>query len=125
MNSVLPLLAAFGVLGVFVRYGLAPLNAAGPWPWGTFLANLLGCFLMLLVFTIKGDRLPPRWALVLAVGLLGGMTTFSSYLLELYQMASQGKWGLFGAYLIGTHLAAFAVGFGGVVLGRAMTVAPE
>ena len=119
--SLLAIIALLGSLGVLVRFGLSPLNQVGaPWPWGTFLANVLGCFLILLVVTIDGERLPPKWARVLAVGLLGGLTTFSSYILELHGMAGRRQWGLFSGYLAGTHLAAFAAAALGAMAGRAM-----
>ena len=76
-----------GSLGAATRYGVS-LLAANAWgthfPWGTLLVNLIGCFLIGLIFSLA-DRIwlvTPGVRLLLVTGFLGGMTTFSSYALE-------------------------------------------
>jgi CrcB protein len=76
-----------GGLGALSRYSIS-LLAAKSWgtqfPWGTLTANLLGCFLIGLIFALA-DRvrlLTPDMRLLLITGYLGALTTFSSYSLE-------------------------------------------
>ncbi len=50
-------------------------------PLGTFIANMLGCFIIGLAFALaeKGDLMSPEWRIFLTVGFCGGFTTFSSF----------------------------------------------
>ncbi len=50
-------------------------------PIGTFVVNMLGCFIIGIVFALseKGNLLSPEGRLLLAVGICGGFTTFSSF----------------------------------------------
>ncbi len=50
-------------------------------PYGTFIVNLLGCFLMGALFTLLSSRaeLSEPWRPLLATGFLGGFTTFSAF----------------------------------------------
>jgi len=76
-----------GSLGAASRYGIG-LLAANTWgtnfPWGTLIVNLLGCFLIGLIFSLA-DRirlLTPDMRLLIVTGYLGALTTFSSFALE-------------------------------------------
>ena len=74
-------------LGAASRYGIG-LLAAKTWgtqfPWGTLTVNMIGCFLIGLIFALA-DRvrlLTPDMRLLLITGYLGALTTFSSFSLE-------------------------------------------
>ncbi len=76
-----------GSLGAASRYSIG-LLAAKAWgtqfPWGTLTVNLIGCFLIGLIFALA-DRvrlLTPDVRLLLITGFLGALTTFSSFSLE-------------------------------------------
>ena len=60
-------------------------------PWGTFVINVTGSFALGLVtgVTIHAG-LPRTTATVLGVGLLGGYTTWSTYLWETFALAESG-----------------------------------
>jgi CrcB protein len=76
-----------GSLGAISRYGVGLLAVKlwGPgFPWGTLIVNLVGCFLIGLLFALA-DRvrlLTPEMRLFLITGYLGALTTFSSFALE-------------------------------------------
>lgn len=119
------LVAVGGAIGAAARY-LAGLWIAGrfgaDFPWGTFFVNVTGSFLigMILVLVERG-MLPPGARLFLAVGVLGGYTTFSSFSYETLQLlAGGGNPGpvLFNAF--GQLLAGLLAVYLGVVCGRAL-----
>lgn len=75
-----------GACGALARYGAGRLVAqfvAHPFPWGTWVVNLLGCFLIGMsvpLFSQLGAAERLRFFLV--VGFLGSFTTFSTYSLD-------------------------------------------
>ncbi len=88
------LVAAGGAIGAAARYlaGLwiaARLGAS--FPWGTFFVNVTGSFLIGIVLVlVEGGTLPAEARLFLAVGILGGYTTFSSFSYETLQLLNGG-----------------------------------
>lgn len=78
------LVAVGGALGCCARHAVTTaLPARGDqFPWGTFVANVTGSFVLALVMSFVAGRTlqDPRWRLVLAVGFCGGFTTFSTLL---------------------------------------------
>jgi CrcB protein len=75
-------IAAGGGIGSVARYLLAVTFPAGPgFPWAIFVINVSGCFLLGLLMVYLLEVWPPRRFLrpLLAVGLIGGYTTFSTY----------------------------------------------
>jgi len=77
-------IAAGGALGAVGRYAItmgAHRLWKGAFPSGTFIANVLGCFLIGLLATLLATKLSVREEirLFLLVGFLGGLTTFSTY----------------------------------------------
>lgn len=89
------LIALGGALGALLRYAISglALRILGPgFPWGTLAANLLGCFLIGLFWSLS-DRvtLPPRTGPFLFIGLLGAFTTFSTYGLESIHLLRDGE----------------------------------
>jgi CrcB protein len=85
-----------GAIGAGLRYhlGKIALRLAGAgWPWGTLAANVLGGLAMgilagwLALRATGGEPL----RLFLAVGVLGGFTTFSAFSLETLLMIERGE----------------------------------
>ena len=62
-------------------------------PLGTFVVNILGCFLLGLFFTLSLDRwvISPEIRIMIAVGFLGGFTTFSTFGLETINIIKEGN----------------------------------
>ncbi|MBU1334936.1 MAG: fluoride efflux transporter CrcB [Alphaproteobacteria bacterium] len=100
------LVGAGGAIGAMARYGLA--SAVGRlWPMGfplaTLLINIIGSCAM-GVFVGLMARFLPDWQedarLFVAVGLLGGFTTFSSFSLDTIVLIERGALLLAGAYVL-------------------------
>jgi len=70
-----------GGLGALTRYGVGLLLPSSPLPLGTLAVNLLGCLFLGFLSQIFLQRpdLPPELRLGLTTGLLGGLTTFSTF----------------------------------------------
>ena len=63
-------------------------------PWGTFLANVAGSFIIGMVFALaeKGSIMTAEWRIFLAVGICGGFTTFSSFAYNNFTMLNERAW---------------------------------
>ena len=62
--------------------------------FGTFLVNIVGCFLLGLVFGLtlnKFQNISETLKLFITVGFLGGLTTFSTFNLEIFEFLKTGK----------------------------------
>jgi len=91
------LIALLGAVGTLARYGLQGLvqiKTGSTFPYGTLLINLTGCFFLGLIGQLTLHRLivPPEWRMAIAVGFLGGYTTFSSFGWETAKMLEAGEW---------------------------------
>lgn len=107
-------LARYGVEG-YVSRRLEPL-----FPWGTFVVNITGAFLLGFVFTLLAERLTvgPWIRSTLSIGFLGAYTTFSTLSLETFRLIEDGAYALAVANGLGSLVAGLAAVYGGVVLGR-------
>jgi fluoride exporter len=116
------LLAIFigGAAGAGLRTGLSQLvpTHPGQWPWATFAVNVVGCLLLGYFVTRLQERLPVTAYRrpFLGTGLCGGLTTFSTFQLELLRMVDRGDLRLALLYCAGS----LAAGFSGVMLGTAV-----
>lgn len=73
-----------GFIGSVMRYLVQVLVEKGissTFPWGTFVANIAGSFIIGIVFAFaeKQNLMSAEWRIFLAVGVCGGFTTFSSF----------------------------------------------
>ncbi|MBO8162605.1 MAG: fluoride efflux transporter CrcB [Brevibacillus sp.] len=81
-----------GAIGSVLRYLIGVWANQPGWPLGTWLANLSGSFLIGLLYVLGKEKgwLPPDLYLLLATGVMGGFTTFSTFSLEVVTYAAQG-----------------------------------
>lgn len=80
-------------------------------PWGTMIVNILGCFLIGLLwgYFSKNANDAGDWALFLSVGLCGGFTTFSTFSKEAMMMLQSGNTWAFIAYIAASLLAGISL----------------
>lgn len=89
-----------GFIGSILRYliSLAAAGCTGDFPLGTFLVNAAGGFLMgfLMEAGVSLWNFPPVVRTFLTTGILGGLTTFSTFSYETVSLLSAGKYGMGG-----------------------------
>jgi fluoride exporter len=106
-----------GAAGVLARYGLGTLVSPESLPWLTIGINIVGSFLLgFLVATAAW--FPQEVRMGLAIGLLGGFTTFSTFSVDVFLALDKGEVGTAAALTAAS--VAFGVGAaaGGYFLGR-------
>ncbi len=96
MTSSYVLVAVGGAIGACARLSvnLAAQRVIGiGFPWGTFVVNVVGCFLFGVVAGLADTRgaLGPAWRMFLLVGVLGGFTTYSSFAFETVELLRTGQ----------------------------------
>lgn len=122
MNKIL-LLALAGALGTLSRYWLSGMvhSVLGPnFPWGTWMVNILGCFLFGLLWVMAYERglIPTHLRIILLVGFMGAFTTFSTYIFESTALAQDTQWLKLGLNVLGQNALGFSALYLGYLTGR-------
>jgi len=90
-------------------------------PYGTLLVNLIGCFAIAVVMHSASVLVAsPTARTALAVGLLGGLTTYSSFNYETMRLVQEGAVAAAFLNVALTTVGGFMAGFGGLLAGRAL-----
>ena len=100
-------IALGGALGALTRYKISVFfasNYISVIPWGTIFANVLGSFLMGVLFIFLQEKLHQYETIrgLLAVGFLGAMTTFSSFSIETLNLLQKGEYLSAFGYILGS-----------------------
>lgn len=110
-----------GFLGANARYwlgGWAQARWGTAFPWGTFLVNVTGSFLLGLLMALLAERLSmpraPTLRLGIAVGFIGAYTTFSTFTYETLALAGTQGWVRAAVNAFGS----LAAGLAAVLLGN-------
>ncbi|MBK8610418.1 MAG: fluoride efflux transporter CrcB [Chitinophagaceae bacterium] len=90
-----------GGIGSVLRYAASLLINTKYFPYATFTVNIIGCFIIGLVFglSIRDEAFLNNWKIILASGLCGGFTTFSAFSLESLGLMQSGKFGIALSYI--------------------------
>lgn len=127
--DVLLVIAAGGALGSLARWALAEAvpHSPGRVPWAIFLANVSGAFALGVLMVFVLDHWPPHRYVrpFLGVGVLGGYTTFSTYVLDTRTLLADGHPATALTYLFGTVVVGLLAVALGVVLARVLVRASQ
>ena len=122
--------AGGGAVGSLLRYAAGRLTAAwtvSPFPWATLAVNVSGSFAIGLwvAYLLKGSPDGPAalsrialWDTAIRVGVLGGLTTFSSFSLESILLLQRGQTLLAAANVAANVVLGFAAAAAGMALVR-------
>jgi len=80
-----------GFIGAVSRYllsGLAQRYFSGNYHLGTLAVNILGCFMLVIVMHLVQTKgmFSPNLRLMFSIGLIGALTTYSTFAFETYQL---------------------------------------
>ena len=114
-----------GFAGAISRYlvdGFVTDRTAGAFPWGTFVVNATGSFVLGLLFAMTTERaiLPADIRGPVMIGFIGAYTTFSTYMLESWGLVESGSYAPAFANLAGSVLVGLIAVALGLVIGRAL-----
>ena len=86
-----------------------------PFTLGTFIVNVLGCFILGLIYGLaeQGCSIDKDLKSFLCVGFCGGFTTFSTFSYEGMAMIRQGSYGTFALYAAASVSICIAAAFAG------------
>ena len=111
------------VLGAWSRYAVAEWTAhryTGIFPWGTFLINLVGSFILALFLTLHLEKgmFTPNLRAFVAIGWCASFTTFSTFSYETFRLVVEGQTGLAAVNVFLSVGICLAGTWAGVAAGR-------
>jgi CrcB protein len=109
-----------GAIGAIARYAIGVNVDQSRFPWATLGINLSGSFLLGVFLTLALGRLPVAVMTPIAVGFIGGYTTFSTFAWEGFTMGDSGRVGAAALYVTVSVLGGLAAAALGYTLGRAL-----
>lgn len=125
MFKTILLIGLGGFVGTVSRYLLTVFIdrlTVTMFPAGTFIVNILGCFLIGIImgFAFR-EVLSGQLRLLLATGFCGSFTTFSTYSLEIFQLYQKGEVGLSMAYLAGSIIVGLFALLAGLWIAKSLS----
>jgi CrcB protein len=112
-----------GAIGTGLRYltsGVAARWLGADFPYGTLIVNVVGSFLIGLIQQVGTASLliPEPTRLFLTVGIMGGLTTYSSFSYETVRLVEIGAWGQAWVNVLVTTALCLGVCLLGIAAGR-------
>lgn len=117
------LIALGGAIGTVLRYlasGLAARWFGAEFPYGTLIVNLAGAFVIGLVQEVGAETvlIPDNARLFLTTGMLGGLTTYSTFSYETVRLMEANAWHQAWINVIVTTTICLSLCFVGIAVGR-------
>lgn len=91
-------------------------------PYGTLAVNIVGSLLLACLFQLSRNAtwLGPTLQVMLGAGMMGGLTTYSTFNLEIVRYVQEGNVRLAITYGVVTLIGCLLAGAAGIGLGRAL-----
>lgn len=114
-----------GFIGTIGRYWLSGIVAqryGETFPLGTLAVNLLGCFLVGLLFFLMQERylINQNVRTIILIGLLGGFTTFSSLGLQTFTLLQDNEIALAALNMVASNVLGLLLVWAGYNLARVL-----
>ena len=114
-----------GFLGAIARFwlgGYISERMGIRFPYGTFVINVSGSFVIGLILTILTENAhwSPNWRYLIPVGFIGAYTTFSTFEYETLRSVQDGQWLMAALNVVLSVTLGFLGVWLGVVTGRAV-----
>jgi fluoride exporter len=115
-----------GCFGSILRFwvgGYVSNRMGARFPYGTFLVNCTGSFLIGLVVTLLAERThwSPNWRYLIPIGFIGGYTTFSTFELETFRNFQDGELMIAALNVVLSVVIGFVSVWLGVIAGRTIS----
>lgn len=112
-----------GGVGSVLRYAMSGWVYAlmgTDFPYGTFAVNVIGSFVIGLFLTISEDRFLVSMDMraLIAIGVLGGFTTFSTFTYETLELFRSGSYFTAAANIVGSIIVALVAAWVGHMVGK-------
>jgi fluoride exporter len=112
---------AMGALARFVLRTYVGERMGARFPYGTFIINVSGSFLIGLIMTVLTERthLSPNWRYFVPIGFIGAYTTFSTFEYETLRALQDGQFVGGTLNVLLSVIVGFLMVWLGVLAGRA------
>jgi fluoride exporter len=122
--GLLAVVALGGAAGTVLRLAVIQdlSSGGGVFPWGTLLVNLVGSLLIGFIVVTAFERLAPSryFRPLIGTGFCGGLTTFSTFAVEICLLIRAGRVGMAVLYAVVSLVAGIALARGGMLLAYAL-----
>jgi CrcB protein len=109
-----------GSVSRFLASNYMTKNFPSLYPFGTFAVNVIGCFIIGIIYSLTEERaiLSNESRLLLATGFCGGFTTFSAFSAENLALIKDDQYGLVFIYISLSVVAGILFTYLGTVVGK-------
>jgi fluoride exporter len=107
-----------GALGSIARYAIGLSIDQSHFPWATLGINLTGAFVLGLFLTLALGNLSVAVMTPIAVGVIGGFTTFSTFAWEGFTLGRNGRPGIAFVYVTVSVIGGLILASCGYGVGR-------
>ncbi len=125
MSKIL-LIGFGGFIGACLRYaisGIAHKHLGSNFPWGTLTVNLIGAFAIGFFWQLSTQFIDTtNLKLFVLVGMIGSLTTFSTYSLETLNLIKNSEFSLAAFNILASNILGILIVFIGILVSKYLTI---
>ncbi|HRO74790.1 MAG TPA: CrcB family protein [Crocinitomicaceae bacterium] len=96
-----------GGIGSLMHFGIGKIPFTNQFPLNTLISNIVACFLLgTIVYSVKPQG---NWQLFLTVGICGGLSTFSTFSKETFDLFQSGNYAIALANILISVMACLGI----------------